>query len=137
MPQKPKQTLVLADNGRKIKCGTSLSEKRWLDKLGVPMRSKVVILFGKTYVLDGYDPNTMTAFEFNGETFHGSHRVFPNNRDVLIKWLNKSPNQLYNETIQRYNLLYSMHMKVFFVWEYDYKKGFLGRYYRGPGDNLY
>ena len=124
MPKKPKQTFVLADNGKKIRCGTSLSEKKWLDKLSVPIRSKVIILFGKTFVVDGYDPKTMTCFEFNGDYYHGSHKTYPNNRDKVDNWLKKSPNQLYLETVNRYNLFYQTGFKIFFVWESDYKKDF-------------
>jgi G:T-mismatch repair DNA endonuclease (very short patch repair protein) len=137
MPKKPRQTFVIADNGKKIKCGTSVSEAKWLDKLGILTRSKVIILFGKTFVVDGYDPKTMTCYEFNGDYWHGSHKVYPNNRDVIDKWLKKSPNQLYQDTLNRYNLFYQAGFKIFFVWESDYKKGFLGRYYKGSGDNLY
>lgn len=135
--KKPKQTFVIADNGRKVRCGTSKSEKDWLDKLNVPVRSKVIIVFGKTYVVDGYDPKTMTCYEFDGDYWHGSHKIYPNNRDKIDPWLKKSPNQLYLETVSRYNLLHQAGFKIFFVWESDYKKNFLGRYYRGSGDNLY
>ena len=70
--------------------------------------------------------------------FHGSHKVYPKNRDSIIPWLKKSPNQLYNETIERYNYFLSIGLRVFFVWEDDFKKRRSnGRFYRGPGDNLY
>lgn len=134
----PKQAFAIATNGKKVRHGTSIAEKVWLDRLGVPERSKVVILFGKTYVIDGFDPKTNTCFEFNGLRFHGAHKVFPNNRDIKDPWLGKTPNELYYGTLQRYALFKSIGWKVFFVWEDDYKSGkSIGRFYRGPGDNLY
>ena len=55
----------------------------------------------------------------------------------MIAQLHKTPNQLYNETVLRCNRLFSMGYKIFFVWEFQYKNNFMGRYFRGPGDNLY
>ena len=134
----PRQALVKVGNSN-IKHGISKSEVEWLNLLNVPERSKVVYGFkGKIMILDGYNPKTNTAYEYNGLAFHGSHKVYPRNRDMLIPWLGKTPNQLYLGTIERYNFLHSMGIKVFFVWEDDWKKRKSnGRYYRGPGDNLY
>lgn len=134
----PKQGFVSVGN-KKIRHGQSLSETEWLNMLNVPERSKVVYGFkGKILVLDGYDPKTNTAFEYNGLAYHGSHKIYPRNRDAIIPWLGKTPNQLYYGTIERYNFLQTIGMKIFFVWEDDYKKRRSnGRYYRGPGDNLY
>lgn len=134
----PKQGFVSVGN-KKIRHGQSLSEVEWLNTLGVPERSKVVYGFrGKILVLDGYDPKTNTAFEYNGASFHGAHRAYPKNRDTVISWLGKTPNQLYYGTIERYNFLQSIGMKVYFVWDYDWKTHKSnGRFYRGPGDNLY
>ena len=135
----PRQGFVTVGNNTKIRHGQSLGEKIWLDALGVPERSKVVYGFkGKIMVLDGYDPKTNTAYEYNGANFHGSHKTYPKNRDTIIPWLGKTPNQLYYGTIERYNFLQSIGMRVFFVWDYDYKAHRSnGRFYRGPGDNLY
>lgn len=138
MPSKNKQAFCIATNGRKIRHGVSKSELEWLNRLGVPEKSKVIILFGKTYVVDGFDPKTNTCYEYNGLRFHGSHKIFPKNRDVKDPWLGKTPNELYYGTLQRYALFKSVGWRVFFVWEDDYKSGkSLGRFYRGAGDNLY
>ena len=134
----PRQQLIKVGNTN-IKHGISLSETQWLNLLNVPERSKLIRGFhGKIYIADGFDPKTRTVFEYNGLTFHGSHKAYPRNRDAIIPWLKKSPNQLYNETIERYNYFLSIGLKVFFVWEDDFKKRRSnGRFYRGPGDNLY
>lgn len=138
MPARPKQTYSIATNGCKVRHGSSKMEEVWLNRLNVPVRSKVIILFGKTMVIDGFDPKTNTCFEYNGLRFHGSHKVFPSNRDMRDPWLGKTPNELYYGTLQRYALLTSCGFKVFFCWEDDFKSGkSLGRFYRGKGDNLY
>ena len=130
-------TYAVMSNGKKVRVGASNAEKEWLDKLKVPERQKVMIIRGKFFSLDGFNPATRTAFEYNGDAYHGSHKVYPKNRNVLT-WLGKTPNELYIKTIERYDLLNSIGIKVFFVWDSEYKKGTsTGRYYRGHGDNLY
>ena len=134
----PRQSLIKVGNTN-IRHGTSKSETEWLNLLNVPERSKLIRGFkGKIYIVDGYDPKTNTCYEYNGLAFHGSHKAYPKNRNLIIPWLGKTPDQLYLETIQRYNYLMSIGCRVFFVWEDDFKKHKSnGRFYRGPGDNLY
>lgn len=138
--QLPKKQMIGVVNvgNAKIRHGISKSEITWLNSLNVPERSKLFRGFqGKIYITDGYDPKTKTVFEFNGNFAHGAHNVYPKNRDIKT-WLGKTPNELYYGTIERYNYFYSLGYKVFFVWESDWKKHISsGRYYRGPGDNLY
>ena len=45
--------------------------------------------------------------------------------------------EMYMATLHRFSFLYAMGWKVFFVWHKDFKKGLMGRYYRGPQDDLY
>ena len=129
-------TFAITNTGKKVRVGSSMAEKEWLDKFGVPERQKVIIVKGKFFSVDGYNAKTMTAYEFNGDAYHGSHKLYPKNRNIP-NWLGKTPNELYMKTIERYDLLNMIGIKVFFVWESDYKKGFMGRYYQGHGDNLY
>lgn len=138
-PKHARQSFTISKSNTKIRHGVSKSETEWLNKLNVPERSKLVHGFGnKIMILDGYDPVKKISFEYNGLAFHGHHKVYPKDRDKIIPWLKKTPNQLYFGTIDRYNFLHSMGIKVFFVWEDDYKAGkSIGRFYRGPGDNLY
>lgn len=136
-PKKPSNlTYAIADNGKKIRVGSSKEEKEWLDKLNISIREKVIIIAGKTFVVDGFDPKTRTCLEYNGSHAHGSHKVYPINRDIKT-WLGKTPNELYYGTLERYKLLKWAGFKVFFVWDYQYKKGNMGRYYNGGDDNLY
>lgn len=135
--KKSNLTYAIADNGKKIKCGSSKIEDYWLDRLSVKIRQKVIIIAGKTYIVDGFDPKTMTCFEMLGDYYHGSHKAFPTNRNIISKHLGKTPNELYYNTLERFKLLKMYNFKIYFVWESDYKKGQLGRLYRGGDDNLY
>ena len=130
-------TFAIADNGKKIRVGSSKAENEWLDRLGIKVREKVIIIAGKTYVVDGFDPRTMTCFEYLGDRWHGGHKVFPNNRNMPIKQIGKTPNELYNDTIERFRILKMHCFKIYFVWESSYKKGYLGRLYMGGKDDLY
>lgn len=135
--KKSNLTYAIADNGKKIRVGSSKAENLWLDKLNIRVREKVIIIAGKMYVVDGFDPRTLTCFEYLGDRWHGGHKVFPNNRNMPIKQLGKTPNELYNGTIERFKVLKNHSFKIFFVWESDYKKGQMGRLYRGGNDDLY
>lgn len=117
--------------------GTSKSEKDWLDRLGIKDRQKVFYGFaGKVFVVDGIDEIHKIVYEYLGEQAHGSHKTYKTNRDKLT-WLGKTPNQLYYETLARFDYLNMIGYRVFFVWYLDNKKGITGRFYRGKGDNLY
>lgn len=135
--QSEKFTFVKLGNGRVLRAGNSKTADRWLNALAVKEREVPFTYFGKVYIEDGFDRNTNTIYEFFGDYYHGSHKKFPTNRDIIIKQLHKTPNQLYTETVLRCNRLHAMGYKIFFVWEGQYKNGFMGRYFNGPGDNLY
>ena len=94
MPKRPKQVFSIANNGRKVRHGVSGAEVEWLNKLGVPERSKIIILFGKTYVVDGFDPKTNTCYEYNGDRFHGSHKVYKNNRNINVLFISTNDSKL-------------------------------------------
>lgn len=124
-----------------LKFGLSKEEEAWLDKLQVPRRAVPIQGFvdlntkrRKIYIVDGYDPQTNTVYEYNGSRYHGYPLKF--NPLMFDKQLNKTYGQLYNETKERYYVLHSLGYKIIFVWDVDFKKGHMGRYYRGPGDNL-
>lgn len=137
--QMPKrQPLGMVSVGGKVyKVGTSKAEKDWLDKFGITQRQKVFYGFhGKIFVVDGVDERRRIVYEYLGEQAHGSHKTYKTNRDVKT-WLGKTPNQMYYETVERFNYLNDLGYQVFFVWYLDNKKGYLGRFYRGRGDNLY
>ena len=136
MPKKKAIGLVKVGNTN-YRVGTSKSEKEWLDKLGVRERQKVIFGFGgKILVVDGIDYENKTVYEYNGEQCH-SIRAYPKEKWDVKTWMGKTPREMYMATLHRFSFLYAMGWKVFFVWHKDFKKGLMGRYYRGPQDDLY
>lgn len=126
---------------KNLKFGLSKSENKWLDRLFIPVRSLPITTFPipgtkkkKIYIVDGFNPDTNTVYEFLGDRWHGNPQMYP--LDMMDKQLNKSYRQLYYDTITRFQILNDMGYKVFFVWESRWKKGDLGRYYRNNQDNL-
>lgn len=124
-----------------LKFGLSKEEDAWLDKLQVQKRAVPIQGFldpntkrRKIYIVDGYDPNTNTVLEYLGSRYHGHPLKF--NPLVYDKQLGKTYGQLYNETKQRFYVLHSLGYRIMFVWDVDFKKQRMGRYYRGPDDNL-
>lgn len=116
-----KQAYAIANNGAKVRHGVSLLESRVLDKFGIKERSKVIILFGKTYVVDGFDPRTNTIYEVNGGFFHGDLRQYrPSDINPLCK---KTYAQLNYETRAKYQIWKNCGFKIFYMWEKDIKEG--------------
>lgn len=138
MPSKNKKIGLLQINGRNYKVGTSKIEQQWLDSFHVINRQKVIYGFkGKVLIVDGIDPQRKIIYEMLGGFCHGSHITYKQNRDTKT-WLGKTPNEMYYETINRFNFLYSLGYKIIFVWDYEYKAHKSnGRLYMGPGDSLY
>ena len=136
MPAK-KFTTVKDLKGRVYKAGTSKEEDSWLDKLGIVTRQKIIFGFkGKVIIVDGLDYKTHTVYEYLGSHVH-SIKAYPVEKWDIPVWTGKTPRQMYTETIERFRFLFGLGWKVFFVWDYEYKKGMLGRYFRGKDDNLY
>lgn len=120
----------------RLKVGTSKTEGEWLNKLNVVSRQIVFHGFnGKTFVVDGLNPNTRTVYEYLGDFWHGNiSRMKAEAVNPLTKKTNK---QMYLETKGRFQYLHELGYKVFFVWESDYKRGKMGRYYTGKADTLF
>lgn len=96
-------------------------EMEWLDSMNIPNdenhRQKVLY----EYRVDGYIPEEKTIYEFLGDYWHGNPKLF--NGNELNKHNNKTMKELYNETLERFNILISLGYKIIYIWESDYKKG--------------
>lgn len=85
------------------KSTSSKMAANWLDDLGIPddtgHREVSGLLNDRKYVVDGYDPETMTVYEFHGDYWHGNPLVY-DTRDV-----NQSRGvtfgKLYEDTVAR------------------------------------
>lgn len=131
----PQKGLMQLGRSR-LKVGTSKTEAEWLGKLNVLSRQIVFHGFnGKTFVVDGLDPNTRTVYEYLGDFWHGN--ISRMKAEAINPLTRKTNRQMYLETKARFQYLHELGYKVFFVWESDYKRGKIGRYYLGKQDTLF
>lgn len=101
--------------------GISKVSQRWLDTLNIKVREYRIEGLG--FVVDGYDPETNTVYEFLGDYWHGN----PNSKkytsldiNLLIK---KSFGELHQEWLDRKLQLERIGYKVTYVWEMDFNNG--------------
>lgn len=98
------------------KCGDrfGIKENLWLDSLNVNQRQ---IRIGK-YIVDGYDPETNTVYEFNGDFWHGNPKIYKNTDINIVN--GKTFVELYEKTIIREKYLKNKGYKVISIWESDF-----------------
>jgi hypothetical protein len=81
----------------------SKSEKKWLDEQNVPLRQYKIFINNKFFLVDGFDPNTNTIYEFYGGYWHGNPLKYdPIEYNLKLK---KTFGDLYHATIEREKLL--------------------------------
>lgn len=100
----------------------SKKEIDWLDKLQIPInnRQKCIMNGKRKYLVDALVDKTI--YEFYGEYWHGDPRVYPE-RSFVNRTMEKTMDQLYEETIEREFELHKLGYEVKFVWEYDWNNG--------------
>ena len=102
----------------------SISQKEtlWLDSLGIATLVRTATLHlsnGRRVVVDGYDPQTNTVYEFLGDYWHGNPDKFT--RDEFNKRVKKTFGELYDATIHRQNEILENGYKLVTMWEMDWK----------------
>lgn len=133
-----KQTLVPVGKYN-IKVGTSKAENIWLNKLELVFRTKIIreqIIYGpiingnkrQLWVVDGYIPQRRIVCEYNGSRYHGAPKIYPPNK--FDKQLGCTYGELYQKTYNRYNYLISCGYSIFYIWDYEDKKGIIGKFYK-------
>ena len=100
----------------------SVAELEWMlhmekNVLDTPLERQYKI--GK-YFLDGYDPNTHTAYEFNGCYFHGCNKCFPNQNRVNQN-NGKTMRMLLRDTMIKREFLQEQGCVVVTMWEHTWK----------------
>jgi hypothetical protein len=80
-----------------------------------------LVVNGKKYKVDGFDPLTRTIYEFLGDFWHGNPtRFIPEDINPKLK---KSYGQLHKETFERIATLEAARYNVVYIWESDFKAG--------------
>jgi len=106
------------------KCSKLISkpEIEWLDSLNIPNdpeHRQVVLKIGKNkFKADGYDSITNTVYEFNGDFWHGNPKIF-NPNDINPRTY-KTYGTLYEETLQRRQLILDAGYHLVEIWESDW-----------------
>ena len=86
-------------------------EKKWLDSLNVPLRQHKLIIEGKTFLVDGFDPQSNTVYEFYGSFWHGNpERYKLTDMNTVV---GKTFGQLYNNTLTKEKILKLKYHLVF------------------------
>lgn len=98
----------------------SVLETKWLDTIQADIvRQHPIQINSKKMVVDGFDPNTNTVYEFHGDYWHGNPAVYdPSDVNQNNK---KTFGELYNETLHKHKLLKDHGYNVVEMWENDFK----------------
>jgi Zn finger protein HypA/HybF involved in hydrogenase expression len=103
-------------------CGSTTVSKvsqKWLQSLNVPVITEHKVYHDTGYyVVDGYNPNTNTIYEFYGDYWHGNPKTFKT--EDINPSVDKKFGDLYNETILREQVLNSLGYNLVTIWESDF-----------------
>jgi len=104
------------------KCTHNISKpsQAWLDSLGIPDDSEhreVTKLVGR-YSVDGYDPETNTVYEFQGDYWHGNPKIYESNQ--MNKSVGKTHGELYQKTIEKKSKFIESGFKYIEIWESEW-----------------
>jgi len=78
--------------------------------------------------VDGWNKETSTAFEFLGDEFHGYPGLWKKERNFL----GVPYKYLYQKTLSKFQALRTAGVKVYYIWESDYKKEKSWEEWRNP-----
>ncbi len=109
------------------KCSYSISKpsQKWLDYLGISnimgeTREVKLKLGEKTIIVDGYDPQTNTIYEFHGDFWHGNPAIYDLNE--INRVTKKTFGQLLEKTQKRSKLIKLYDYNLVSIWESDWEK---------------
>ncbi len=110
------------------KCSSniSVSERLYFESLGIPddknHRQVRIRVKGvkRAYVVDAFDPNTKTIYEFDGDFWHGNPEKYP--RYEINPKTKKTFGSHYADTLRKKKLLMEEGYTVVSIWESEWKK---------------
>jgi len=115
-----KQCSVQAGNGTK---SISKGETQWLNDLNILDKNRQIIIKLNycNYIVDGFDITTNTVYEFYGDFYHGNPKYY---KSTKINAVNKKLfGELYQNTLNREDVLLQNGYNVAYIWESDFKAG--------------
>jgi Zn finger protein HypA/HybF involved in hydrogenase expression len=104
------------------KCTSRVSkpETLWLDYLNIPVRQHSIKTTIRKILVDGYDPETNTVYQFHGNYWHGNPDVFdPNEMNKTTKCTFK---ELYDKTQETDQLIRESGYNLVVIWEKDWRQ---------------
>jgi hypothetical protein len=106
------------------KCTKNISrgEIEWLDSLGIVKRQVLINIGTRKFNLDGYDPETNTAYEYNGDYWHGNPKYYKS--DDINTGNKKTFGELYKKTLEKERVLKEAGYNVISIWESDFVENF-------------
>jgi hypothetical protein len=101
---------------------TSFAETEWLDSLQIPMdcRQIKIIIGNQYYIVDAFDSETNTVYEFHGDYWHGNPSIFHPYK--INKQAGKTFKKLYTLTMEKEENLKRAGYKVISIWESDWNR---------------
>ena len=93
-----------------------IMENKWLDEFNIKDEFRQYKI--DKYRVDGYDPNTNTIYEFNGDFWHGNPNRFDSNELNRVSKLTFG--ELYQKTLDKENKLKELGYNVISIWETDF-----------------
>jgi hypothetical protein len=95
----------------------SKNETKWLNSLNVKERNVFIKTNLSYYYVDGYDSETNTIYEFNGDFWHGNPKIYDQNKIAFSK---NTFGMLYKNTIKKKKALEKAGYKVISIWESEF-----------------
>ena len=101
-------------------CGAAHSapEDRFLSLIGIEYENRHLTIHdetGRYYKIDGFDPDTNTIYEFDGDFWHGNPSLF--DADEINPRTKTTFGQLYEKTVSRRMALEELGYNVVAIWE--------------------
>ena len=100
----------------------NILESKFLTEKEIEIQRNIIRQYkipGTRYLVDGFDKETNTVYEFLGDFWHG-HPKFP--RDRINEINHCTMEYLYNCTFQRLDHLKTLGYNVKYIWESDFKE---------------
>jgi G:T-mismatch repair DNA endonuclease (very short patch repair protein) len=101
--------------------GVSRAERHWLDGLGVEIRHYAIAVPGakRKVVVDGYDPDSNTVYQFHGDFWHGNPAIYDG--ELVNRRTGTTFASLYKNTQERDALIVAAGFNLVVMWEREYK----------------
>ena len=93
-------------------------ENEWLDKFNIPNKYRQYRI-GR-YIVDGFNPDNNTIYEFDGDYWHGNPNIYK--KDDINKVNGSTFGELYDKTIKKSIELKEMGYTIISIWENEYLK---------------